>query len=337
MKKLSLVLILIVAMLAMVGCNDKEETTTKVNEEGNTIVLKNVTVVLDWTPNTNHTGLYVALENGYFEEQGLNVEIIQPSAGVEQLISTGKAQFGVSYQESVTLARLEDIPVVSIAAVIQHNTSGFAAIASKEIKSPADFEGKKYGGWGSPIEVATLKALMEKDGADVENVEVLTSGAADFFASSEKDIDFAWVFEGWTVLQAELEGIDIDYIALKDWDSALDYYTPVLITSEALISEDPEMVKAFMAAVSMGYDFAINSPEEAGKILVKHAPELNEALVIKSQMFLANEYKSEASQWGLQKESVWTNYMNWLYERDLIDGTIEVDKAFTNEFLPKAE
>ena len=333
MKKMSVLMIVTLVFLALVACDNNESQDSKDSEN-----LKEVTVVLDWTPNTNHTGLYVALENGYFEAQGLKVEIIQPSSGTaDQLVATERAQFGVSYQESVTLARLEDIPVVSIAAVIQNNTSGFASLASKGIESPKDFEGKSYGGWGSPIEVAMLKALMEKDGGDFEKVEILTSGATDFFASSEKGVDFAWIFEGWTAVEGQLNGYDLNYISLKDWDEALNYYTPVLITSENIIDEDPELVKNFMAAVSKGYTFAIESPEDAGKILLKHAPELDEDLVLNSQAFLAAEYQAEATQWGIQEKSVWVDYQAWLFERDLIEALIDVDKAFTNDFLPKAD
>lgn len=102
-----------------------------------------VTVVLDWYPNTNHTGLYVAKDLGYYEEEGLNVEIVQPSRlTAEQIVASGKAEFGVSYQEAVTLARGEGLPIVSIAAVIQHNTSGFAWLKSEGIKSVKDWEGK---------------------------------------------------------------------------------------------------------------------------------------------------------------------------------------------------
>ena len=171
----------------ILSCGKKE------NSDNNKDKKTKITVVLDWTPNTNHTGLYVAKELGYFEEEGLEVTIIQPGNGTsDQLVASGKAQFGVSYQESVTLARIEDIPIVSIAAVIQHNTSGFYSRADKGIKTPKDFENKKYGGWGSPIEKATLKALMDKENADVEKVKIITSGDTDFFAVSEKSVDFAW-------------------------------------------------------------------------------------------------------------------------------------------------
>ena len=121
-----------------------------------------ITVLLDWFPNTNHTGLYVAKENKYFSDSGLEVEIIQPSEGENiQVVAAGKAQFAVSSQEAVTMARAEDIPVVSIAAVIQHNTSAFASLKDSNIRTVRDFEGKRYGGWGSPVEEAVLARLNQ--------------------------------------------------------------------------------------------------------------------------------------------------------------------------------
>ncbi len=308
-----------------------EETTEEANKE-----LEKITVTLDWTPNTNHTGLYVAKDKGFYEEMGLEVEIVQPAGGTaEQLVATDKAQFGISYQEAVTLARVEEVPVVSIAAVIQHNTSGFASLKSKGIETPADFEGMSYGGWGSPIEVATIKALMDNVGADMDKVEILTSGSADFFAASESDVDFSWVFEGWTGIEAKIKGVELNYIDLGKQDTALDYYTPVIITSEKNIEKNSELVEKFMAATAKGYEFAIESPSEAGAILMANAPELNEELVMASQEFLSDKYQAEATQWGVQKTEVWENYTNWLFDRELITTKIDTSSAFTNTFLPE--
>src|SRR5690606_5117042 len=124
--------------------------------------LTKVKVVLDWTPNTNHTGLYVARDKGFFAEQGLDVEIVQPGdAGADQMVAAGAAEFGVSYQESITMARTSGVPLVSVAAVIQHNTSGFASPVGHHITRPRDFEGKRYGGWGAPVEEAVIDSLMK--------------------------------------------------------------------------------------------------------------------------------------------------------------------------------
>jgi ABC-type nitrate/sulfonate/bicarbonate transport system substrate-binding protein len=324
MKK---ILILIFLTILAVSCGDGAKKT----KDGEQI---KITVVLDWTPNTNHTGIYAAKDLGYYEEEGLDVTIIQPGNGTsDQLVASGKAQFGVSYQESVTLARLRDIPVVSVAAVIQHNTSGFYSKEDKGIKTPKDFENKKYGGWGSPIEKATLKALMDKDGGDVEKVKIITSGDTDFFASSENSIDFAWGFEAWTGMEAKVRNIPVNYVKLSDYNKNLDYYTPVIITNEKMISQNSDIVKKFMQATKKGYQYSWENPEQAAEILLKSAPELNRELVMESQKFLAKEYKADAAYWGEQKAEVWENYMNWLYDNKLIDKKTDILKAFTNDFV----
>lgn len=297
--------------------------------------LEKVKVVLDWTPNTNHTGLYVAQSKGYFAEEGLDVEIMLPGeAGADQLVASGQAEFGISYQESITEARIQGVPIVSIAAIIQHNTSGFASPKEKNIISPKDFEGKTYGGWGAPLEKAVLDSLMSEVGANVEKVNILNIGDTDFFTAVKRDIDFAWIYYGWTGVEAELRGESINIVYLTDYSEKLDYYTPVLATSEKNIEKNPDLVRKFVSAVSKGYLFAIEKPEEAAEILIKAVPELDPDLVKESQRWLANKYQDDAPKWGHQKLEVWENYADWMYERGLLDQRLDAEKAFTNEFLP---
>lgn len=317
------VLILITVMLSMTGCGKSQK----------------VILVLDWTPNTNHTGAYVALEKGYYAEEGLDVEIIQPSdMGADTMVASGTAHFGFSYQESVTFARAENVPLVSIAAVIQHNTSGFGALKEKNIRGPADFEGKKYGGWGSQVEEATIRYLMEKAGADPSKVEILSVGTVDFFqASSSGQIDFAWVFEGWDVVAARIRGIEMDYLDLGKIDPVFDYYTPVIVTSEDMIKNNEKLVEAFMRATIKGYRFAMENPEEAAEIFSKAVPESDPGLIRESQKFLAGKYQDDAPYWGMQKEEVWQRYTDWLYENGFISQKIDVTKAFTNRFTEQGK
>jgi ABC-type nitrate/sulfonate/bicarbonate transport system substrate-binding protein len=296
-----------------------------------------VTVGLDWTPNTNHSGLYLAQQQGFYEQNGLDVEILQAQEGgtVEQLVAAGRLQFGVSYQEAVTQARAEGLPIVSVAAVIQHNTSGFASRADAGITTPRDFEGKKYGSFGSPIEQAVIEGLMDCAGADASKVEFVDIGATDFFVASERgDVDFAWVFEGWTGIEAQQRGVDLNIVMINDQQCVPDYYTPVLITSEDTIAQNPDMVRAFLRATSQGYGLAIDSPDAAAAALLKAAPELDAELVKASQQYLAAEYQAEAPRWGEQRLEVWRDYAQWMADRALIPAMIEPEQAFTNEFLP---
>ncbi|MGE5703393.1 MAG: ABC transporter substrate-binding protein, partial [Clostridia bacterium] len=297
--------------------------------------LTDVKLVLDWTPNTNHTGLYVARDKGFFKEQGLNVEILPPgTAGSDQMVGAGNAEFGVSVQENVTQARIQNVPLVSIAAVIQHNTSGFASPVAKNIKSPKDFEGKTYGGWGSPGENAMIESLMQAEKADASKVKIVNIGDADYFTAVKRDIDFAWIYYAWTGMEAEQRKEPLNMIYLRDFSDKLDYYTPVIVTNEKMIQEKPELVKKFMAAVSKGYQFAIDKPEEAAEVLLKAAPELDKNLVVASQKWLSTRYQDDAPRWGEQKQQVWENYANWMLEHKLLEKPLEADKAFTNQFLP---
>lgn len=296
-----------------------------------------VTIGLDWTPNTNHTGLYVARDNGYYGANGLAAEILPAPEGgtVEQLVAAGTLDFGISYQEAVTQARVEGLPIVSIAAVIQHNTSGFASRAEAGIASAADFAGKQYGAFGSPVERAVISGLMECAGADPATVEFVDIGSTDFFVATERgDIDFAWIFAGWTGVEAELRGVPLNIVMMNQRGCIPDYYTPVLIASEQTIAERPELVRSFLAATSQGYSYAMEEPGAAAEVLLKAAPELDAELVRRSQAYLAEQYQAEAPRWGEQRAEVWRDYAQWMADRELIAAMIEPEAAFTNAFLP---
>ncbi|OZB92931.1 ABC transporter substrate-binding protein [Paenibacillus sp. XY044] len=346
-KSIGLLLLVCMLVLALAGCGGSqnntgsgEGTSASDNKAGQDDTaakpLKDVKVVLDWTPNTNHTGLYVAKDLGYYKEEGLNVEIVQPgSTGADAMVASGKAPFGVSYQESVTQARTQGVPLVSIAAVIQHNTSGFAAPVDRGIKAPKDFEGKTYGGWGSPVEEAVMGSIMEIDKADVKKVKIVNMGDADYFTAVKRDIDFAWIFYGWTGIEAKLRGEPLDMLYVKDYSEKLDYYTPVLVTNEKQIKDDPELVKAFMRATAKGYQYAIDKPEDAANLLLKDVPDLDKELVTESQKWLSPKYQDDAARWGEQKEQIWKGYSDWMYEHKLLDKPLDVKSAYTNDFLPE--
>jgi ABC-type nitrate/sulfonate/bicarbonate transport system substrate-binding protein len=296
-----------------------------------------VKVLLDWAPNTNHTGIYVALDKGYYAEEGLDVEVLEPAAAgsTEAVVGSGKADMGISFQEAVTHARLSGLPIKSIAAIIQHNTSGFASMATRGIETPKDFEGKRYGGWESPMERAIIGALMRSAGADVEKVQFVNIGIGDLLTFLQRDIDFVWIFYGWDGIEAELRGLDLDVMMFSDYKDAVpDWYTPVIITSEGLIEKDPDKVARFMRATSKGYESAISDPDGAAAILLKYAPELKPELVQTSQRWLALRYKDDAARWGEQKFEVWDEFAEWMYREGLVDSKLDAGAAFTNEFLP---
>jgi ABC-type nitrate/sulfonate/bicarbonate transport system substrate-binding protein len=200
------------------------------------------------------------------------------------------------------------------------------------ITSPKDFEGKRYGSWDSPSELAILKNVMQKADADIDQVQIV-SGVYDFFSTIGKDADFEWIYYGWDGVIAEQKGVKINYIPLKDLNPVFDYYTPVLISSEDFLSEHPDIARSFLTAVKMGYDYCIQNPEKAADILIKHVPELNADQVKLSMDYLADEYQADAQYWGLQSNEVWYGFANWMSDEELIPKPISVDQAFSNEYL----
>jgi ABC-type nitrate/sulfonate/bicarbonate transport system substrate-binding protein len=291
---------------------------------------------LDWVPNTNHTGFYVALEKGWYAEEGIDLEIQIPSdpAAALKQVAAGNTEFGISFQEEVTIARANDIPVVSIAAVIQHNTSAFAALASSGIDEAADFEGKTYASYGLPIERPILEGLMACEGADASTVEFIDVGFDAFPALLAGRVDLAWIFEGWDGVQAQLKGVELSLVRL--YGSCLpDYYTPVIIAGETTLEEKADLTHRFLAATSRGYAYAAENPEEAAEILLKHSPESDPELVRASQVWLSPRYQDDAPRWGEQKEETWVEFARWLYERDLLPKEIDATQAFTTSHLPE--
>lgn len=326
MKRLALVAVLLATTLVATACGSAAD------EE-----LIPVTFMLDWVPNTNHTGIFVAEANGYFEDAGLAVEIIQPGeVYAEAAVASGAVDFGISFQEQITLARADDIPIVSIAAVIQHNTSGFASAAALNVTGPADFEGLRYGSFSSPFELPTLEVLMECDGGDFSQLVIQDIGWSDSLVLiAEDQIDMAWIFYAWQGFQAEQQGVEINVVMMEDYfDCIPDYYTPVVIASEDTIANRPEIASAVVEAISRGYDFAIDNPSEAADLLLAAVPELDAELVQASQDWLSQYYQADAPRWGEQKESVWQDYTDWMVEYGILSTPISAADAFTNQFLP---
>ena len=326
MKKFVIFLLTLSMLLGLAACGGAESET--------------ITLVLDWTPNTNHTGIYVALANGYFEDAGLNVQVVQPPEdGAVTLVASGKAQFGVSFQDSLAPAFAGDspMPVTAVAAIIQHNTSGIISRSGEGMDSPAGLEGKKYATWDLDVEKATIRDVMAADGGDFDLVELIPSTVTDEVSALQSgSVDAIWIFYGWAGVACEVAGLETDYFEFADIDPVFDYYTPVLIGNNEWLDENPETARAFLTALSKGYTYAAEHPREAADILMEAAPELkaNSALVYASQEYLAAEYIADAPRWGEFDGERWAAFFQWLNANNLLEAELDPNFGFTNEYLP---
>ena len=329
MKKI-LVLLLAVMLLPMVPAGADDAALTP------------VIFCLDWTPNTNHTGVYAAQALGYYREAGLDVKIVQPPEdGATLMCAAGQAQFSVTGQDSLAAAldRDEPLGVTAVAAILQHNTSGILARAGEGMDSPKGMEGKVYSTWESPVELAMLCWCMERDGADFDKVKLIPNNITDEPAAlAAHQTDSVWVFYGWGGIGAELRQIPCDYWDFASLGSELDYYTPVILGNNDFLRNSPETARAFLDATARGYRYAAEHPREAADMLIAgdstRSLEDSRELVYASQEWISAQYIADAADWGVFDPERWNAFYGWLYENELTAHDLR-GIGFSNDYLPK--
>ena len=323
MKKISKILILCLILVLAVSCG-KSKSNQKIK------------IVLDWVPNTNHTGLYVAKDLGYFKEEGLDVEIVQPPEGsTTALIGAGGAEFGISFQDTLakSFAKENPVPVTAVAAILQHNTSGIISLKEKGIDSPKKLEGKKYATWEDNIEQAILKKLVTDDKGDFSKVKLIPYTITDVVTGLKTDVDAVWVYYAWDGIATERAGLQTNFLKIRDYGEELDYYSPVIIANNDFLKKNPEIAKKVLKAIKKGYEYAMKNPEESAKILVKNSPELDINLVTASQKWISKEYQSDAKEWGIIDGNRWNRFYGWLYKNKAVEREIPKDFGYSNEYL----
>ena len=339
MKKYSRLLALVLALVltfSLVSCAKSSNDENKPADEA-----KEIIVSLDWTPNTNHTGLYVALANGYYADAGLNVKIVQPPEGdAIAACSSGQVQFAVGYQDLLLPAFTSETPmeVTAVAALLQHNTSCIVSKKGAGMDTPKGLEGKQYLTWQSPIELAMMKNVVEADGGDFSKVEQIPDVPTDEAQDVNTNPNHAiWIYYGWGGINAEVNNIEVDTFFFKDLNPVFDYYSPVLVANNRLIKDDPETVKAFLAATQKGYEYAVSNPDEAAQILIDSddtgALDGCEELVKASQKWMADQYVADAPKWGYIDPARWNAFYNWVADEKIIDEKLPENTGFTNDYL----
>jgi ABC-type nitrate/sulfonate/bicarbonate transport system substrate-binding protein len=304
-----------------------------------------VALALDWTPNTNHTGIYVALQKGWYREEGIDLTLTPyGSVAPEQLVATGHAQFAVSFVESVTQGRAASQPLVSIAAIIQHNTSALVSLKRSGLDSVASLAGKRYAGFGAPYEQPVVSQVLKCANAPSTSFQNITTQLDPIEALKSGQFDFAWIYLGWEGIEAQRQGLPLNVFPVTQY-CIPDYPSPVIISSEQFMHAHPDLVRRFLAATARGYEYAIAHPQEAANLLIQGAPAgtfSDTGLVYDSQNYLSPRYAQGARCWGAQTLQVWTDYPRFMYQSGSLSDASgkplsqppDYAAAFTSQYLP---
>jgi ABC-type nitrate/sulfonate/bicarbonate transport system substrate-binding protein len=306
-----------------------------------------VRVALDWTPNTNHTGLFVAQQEGWFRDAGLDVQILPyNNTSPDTLVSSGAAEFGISFQDSFTFSKAAGADITSVMAILQHWATEIAVRADRtDIASPRDLDGKTYGGFGAAYEVPKMRAVIQADGG-TGTFETVVLGTAAYEALYAGEVDFTEPFVAWEGIEAELRGQPLKTFSYTDYGFP-DAYNVLLIGNTPWLQADPELATRFVQAVQRGYQLAADDPARAAQLLMDANPGAfsEPELVTRSQEMLAAGYlRDENGRVGTQTLEKWSGYSGWVFESGVLTGpdgaplTTRPDFStwFTNDHLPAA-
>jgi ABC-type nitrate/sulfonate/bicarbonate transport system substrate-binding protein len=310
--------------LAATACGSDSNTSssseTSSTDSAAPAELTKVSFQLDWTPNTNHTGLFVAQEQGFYEEAGIELEILPYNeAGVDSLVGSGAADCGNNSASAMIFAVASGLPVTSVLAIMQETSEEIGFLPDAGFTTPADLDGKTYAGFGTPVEEPLLRSTIVNAGGTGE-FEVATLSTSAYTAVYSEAADFTIPYMTWEGIEAELTGQPLATFDFQDYGLP-EWYGQVVECNTDWLESDPDTAKAFVEATMKGYEYAAESPDEAAQILIDANPGAftEEELVVKSQEMLASEYMlDENGKFGTQTDAGWSAFSEYLFEQGLL-------------------
>lgn len=322
--------ILLVCVLLLCGCSTN-------NNNGNSNELKELDVVLDWYPNALHAFMYVAIEKGYYEEEGLKVNIQFPSNSNDaiSLVAAGQADIGLYYQQDVIQARTkQNIPVKSIGAVVQGPLNIVLSLKEKNITTAEDLVGKTIGYAGTELSEALIRSVMNYVGADYSDVTMIDVGFDLMSSMTTGNVDATiGCLVNHEVPQMEEEGFSVNWFDLDEYGVPT-YYEGVFLANDDAIENDSETLKAFLRASAKGFADMKANPEEALQILLANQNEenfpLSETVERKSVEVLLPMMETADVAFLSQSDECWQENIDWMLEQGLISETVALDEVRIN-------
>ncbi len=295
-----------------------------------------VSLALDWYPNSNHSGIYSAIDQGFFESQDINLDVYTPSdpTAIISAVASGRDDFGLSYHPDILQAQSAGLEIVSVLSISQHPLNSIMTLTESNIKSPEDLYGKVIGYPGIPSNKAMLETVLANQGLGINDVETIDVGFELVKALVSGSVD-AIIGAYWTheSIVMELQGYDVNIMKLEEW-GVPDYYELILITNKDFLKENLEVVEKVVNSFKKGYEYAIENPEKSIDSLVKIAgPEIVEEEVERAGIkLLIPVWQSNNKPFGFQEKSKWIETYDWMYKNDFLEKELNIDDLFVKDF-----
>ena len=294
-----------------------------------------VSIALDWFPNANHGGLFLAEANGSFSDAGLDIALVTPAdpTTVLQTVAAGRDTFGISYQPDVLLARAADVPVAAVAALVPRPLLGVMSLKEAGISHPADLAGRKVGYTGIPSQEAFLRTMLEADGITMDDIELINVEfnllPALISGQAEATMGAFWTHE---TIVAEREGYPVDMMRVDDW-GVPSYNELVLVTSEETLETWADMVETVLRIVRDGYLAAAADQEAALGSLLAAYPEADIDVEREGMALLADLWTQESPGFGVLVRQQWSEFATWMTANGLLTREVDASQAIAGPFV----
>ncbi|NBB80752.1 MAG: ABC transporter substrate-binding protein [Verrucomicrobia bacterium] len=307
--------------------------------------METIKIALDWTPNTIHSGLLLALHEDRYREANLGVELISPEIDnytrtPARRLAAGEVDFAIAPSESVIAYQTSrnHQPLVAVASILQRDTSAIVTLASSGIERPAQLDGKVYASYDARFEDAIVRAMVRNDGGEGTFKPVIIERLGIWDMLKKGEADATWVFMPWEGVQAERRGIKLNVFQMEDF--GIPYgYTPLILAHEKSLQSRKPTYRKFINITAEAYQAAIGNPGETAHFFAS-STQLNDfkdtAFIEASLNSLKSAQLNERGQWGQMEKDVWQAFIDWLIAQELLGSSVRdrIDQLFTNTLLP---
>ncbi len=313
-------IVLFILSIFVIGCGNEKE----------------LSLALDWYPNSNHAGIYSAIDEGFFDEEGIKLSVYTPSdpTAIISSVASGRDDFGLSYHPDILQAQSAGLEIVSVLSISQHPLNSIMTLKKSSIKNPSDLRGKVVGYPGIPSNKAMLETVLSSQNININDVETVDVGFELVKALVSGSVD-AIIGAYWTheSIVMELQGYEIEIMRLEEW-GVPDYYELILITNKSFLEENKSDVKKVVNSFKKGYEFSIKNPQESITSLISIAGEeiVEEDVERAGVELLIPMWQSNNLPFGHQDISKWEETYEWMYQNNFLEKELIIENLFIDEF-----
>ena len=313
-------IVLFILSILIIGCGNEKE----------------LSLALDWYPNSNHAGIYSAIDEGFFDEEGIKLSVYTPSdpTAIISSVASGRDDFGLSYHPDILQAQSAGLEIVSVLSISQHPLNSIMTLKKSSIKNPSDLKGKVVGYPGIPSNKAMLETVLSSQNININDVETVDVGFELVKALVSGSVD-AIIGAYWTheSIVMELQGYEIEIMRLEEW-GVPDYYELILITNKSFLEENKSDVEKVVNSFKKGYEFSIRNPQESITSLISIVGEeiVEEDVERAGVELLIPMWQSNNLPFGHQDISKWEETYEWMYENNFLEKELITENLFIDEF-----